>query len=192
MGGSRTVKTLALLLVAMTFGVLALIVLETDPVRPTVQPLAVLSPPPGQTGKVIYETRVPIQAIKWRYLVVHAAPTRTEPPARNCHFLLDIGPDGTWQASAMDAWMDQRESSHIGGFWRDHSIGICLIGDFSRRPPPAGQFDNLVALVNTLQEVCRIPADRVYLHSDLVAYSGSPGAAFPATSFSAKLLRPQR
>jgi hypothetical protein len=188
MGGSRTVRKLTFLLIAMTFGVLALMLLETEPVHPNAQPLAVLAPPPAGAGKVVYETRVPLQAVKWRYMVVHAAPTSSARPAASCHFIVDA--EGDIQATAH--WIGQRDAAHVGGFWREHSIGVCLVGDFSRHRPAAGQFARLVELVNTLQEVCRIPAGRVYLHSDLVAYSGSPGAAFPAEEFSARLLRPRR
>ncbi|HUT01245.1 MAG TPA: peptidoglycan recognition family protein [Phycisphaerae bacterium] len=192
MGGSRTVKTLMALLAAMTLGALALMVLETEPIRPTAQPLVVLSPRPVGAARVIFGTRVPVQAVQWRYIVVHASSGRRSRPARRCHFLVEGGAEGTWRVTATDAWLDQRAGGHIGGFWRDSSIGICVIGDFSRRRPERGQFASLVDLVNTLQEVCKISADRIYLHSDLVAGSSSPGAAFPAEEFSARLLHSQR
>jgi len=192
MGGSRTVKTLTALLVAMTLGALALMVLETDPIRPTAPPLAVLTPSPSGAARIIQETRVPLQAIKWRYVVVHASRSPMSETARKCHFLVEADGEDAWKITATDPWLDQREGGHIGGFWRDSSIGICLIGDFSRRRPVQGQFASLIDLVNALQEACRISADRVYLHSDLVARSSSPGAAFPAAEFSARLLPLQR
>jgi len=192
MGGSRTVKTLMALLVAMTLGSLALRVLDTDPVRPTAQPLTVLTPSPSSAARILRQTRVPLQAIQWRYVVVHASPLRTSGVASRCHFLVEADGEGGWKVTAADPWLDQRAGGHIGGIWRDSSIGICLIGDFSRRGPPRGQFACLMDLVNALQEACRISADRVYLHSDLVARSTSPGAAFPAGEFSARLLVPPR
>jgi hypothetical protein len=111
--------------------------------------------------------------------------------ARQCHFVVTPDGQGNWKVSSTEHWLQQRESEHIGGFWRDNSIGICLIGDFSRRAPMRGQLDCLVELTNSLQEVCKVSADRVYLHSDLDARSPSPGAAFPAAAFSDRLLRPQ-
>ena len=191
MGGSRTVKTLTALLSAMTFGALVLMVLETEPIRPTAQPLAVLSPPPAGTAQVVYDTTVPLQAIQWRYVVVHAAARPTDAIARKCHFLVAGDGQGGWAVTATDHWLHQRDGGHVGGFWRGNSVGICLLGDFSRRRPTDGQFALLIDLVNTLQEICRVSADRIYLHSDLVARSSSPGAAFPAAEFSARLLRPQ-
>lgn len=190
MAGSRTVKTLTALLVAMTLGSLALMILETEPLRPTAQPLAVLSPPPAGAAEVIYETQVPFQAVQWRYVVIHASLDPAGEVARGCHFVIAAEQDGKWKVSAGPHWLHQREGRHIGGYWRDSSIGVCLIGEFSRRPPAAGQLDCLVDLVNTLQEVCGIAADRVYLHRDLDARSVSPGRAFPAAELSARLLRP--
>jgi len=191
MGGSRTVKTLTTLLVAMTLGALVLMFLETEPIRPTAQPLAVLSPPPAGAAQVVYDTTVPLQAIRWRYVVVHAAARSSDPIAAKCHFLISGDGRGGWSVLATDHWLRQRDGGHVGGFWRGSSVGICLEGDFSRRRPADGQFALLVDLVNTLQEICRVSADRIYLHSDLVARSSSPGAAFPAAEFSARLLRPQ-
>jgi len=192
MGGSRTIKTLGLLLLAMTAGTVVLAFLQTEPVRPGAQPLAVLAPPPAGAAGVIYETRVPIQRIKWRYLVVHAARSDAEPTARGCHFLIRTGPDGQWEIHPTGHWLVQGSGRHIGSLWADSSVGICLIGDFSRRGPAERQFDLLVELVHALQDLCGIPADRVYLHSDLVARSTSPGAAFPAERFTRHLLQAAR
>jgi hypothetical protein len=171
----------------MTMGVLVLMVLETEPARPTAQPLAVLTPPPAGAGRVVYETRVPIQTAQWHHLIVHAAPTADAPLARECHFLVHAGPHGDARITATARWLDQQQGRHIGDRWQETGIGICLVGDFSRQRPGQGQFASLVELANTLQELCSISADRVYLHSDLVARSASPGAAFPGDAFAARL-----
>lgn len=192
MSSSRTVKTLAALVAAMTLGAISLMVLETEPARPTAQPLAVVAPPPAGAGKVVYETRIPIQPAKWRNMVIHSSLGPASQIARECHFLVDRGPDGHWQVVPTENWDNQRETRHIGGIWRDSSIGICLIGDFAQQQPPRAQMSALVELVHVLQDVCRVSADRVYLYSDLVARTSSPGAAFPASAFSAELLRPGR
>lgn len=189
MGGSRTIKTLGFLFLAMSVGTLLLFALQTEPVRLGAQPLAVLAPPPTTATGVIYDTRVPIQHIKWRYMVVHSAKALSDRTARGCHFTISATDDGNWQVRATDAWLAQDSGWHIGGLWRDNSIGICVIGDFARSRPSERQFGLLVELTNSLQELCNIPADRVYLHSDLVARSASPGAAFPADRFSKQLLQ---
>ena len=192
MAASRTVKTLSALFVAMTFGALVLMILETEPIRPTAQPLAVLGPPPAGAAQAVYETTTPLEAGRWRHVVVHASPHSSDPLARQCHFQVRPDGRGRWQVASTAFWRRQRRGGHIGGYWADSSIGVCLVGDFSRRPPTPEQFERLVDLVNTIQEVCRISADRVYLHRDLVAASSSPGVAFPDATFSARLLRPQR
>jgi hypothetical protein len=189
MAGSRTIKTLTALFVAMTMGSLALMILETDPIRPSAS-LAVLSPPPAGAANAIYEADVPLQPGRWGNVIVHAAGRPTAEIARECHFLVIADGDRA-KVTATAHWRRQQDGHHVGGYWRRKSIGVCLIGDFSRRAPQRGQFDELVDLVNTLQEVCRIPAERVYLRSDLDARSTSPGRAFPAARFSARLLRPQ-
>lgn len=177
---------------AMTVGAIALMVLETEPVRPTAHPLEVVGPPPAGAGKVVYDTRVPLQAILWRNVVIHASPARSDRLARGCHFVIDPASSGDARIAATEYWRSQRAGTHIGRPWQDSSIGICLIGDFSRRPPTRRQFDALVELVHLLQGTCNISADHVYLHSDLVARSASPGPAFPAEELSARLLRPTR
>jgi hypothetical protein len=190
MGGSRTVKTLAVLFVAMTLGALALMLLEPEPVRPTPAALEVLSSPPVGAAQLISQTLAPLQSDKWRSVFVHAARDESANPARECHFV--VAPDGVggWKISPTDHWMRQEPGRHVEGVWKNNSVGVCLIGDFSRTPPKAAQFELLVQLVNALQETCRVPADHVYLLSDIDPRSPSPGAAFPAAKLSARLLRP--
>lgn len=189
MGGSRTVKTLTALFVSMTAGALILMLMETPPIRATAQPLTVLAPPPAGAAQTVYETASPIARGKWSYVVVHAAPNSENPVATGCHFVIDRAPDGRWQVYASDAWRNQKPGRHIGGSWQAGSIGVCIIGDFSAEGPQSAEFDSLVELVNALQDICRIPADRVYLMSDLDARSTSPGRFFPAAKFSGKLLK---
>ena len=192
MSGSRTVKTLTALFVSMTFGALALMVMETPPISVTAQPLAVLSPPPAGAAEVVYDTAAAISRGKWTYVVVHSAADRSSPVAQGCHFIVDRDNTGAWRVIATENWRKQRDGQHIAGYWQPQSVGVCIIGDFSAQKPDKGQFDCLVELVNALQEVCRIPADKVYLMSDLDARSTSPGQFFPAARFSARLLRQGR
>jgi len=192
MGRSTTVKTLTALFVSMTFGALALMLMETEPISATVQSLSSVAPPPAGAAEAVYETVGPIRQDKWTYVVVHSAPKRTSPTALACHFIVDRSETGAWRVTATDNWRNQRDGEHIGGYWQPRSIGVCIVGDFSRRQPTKEQFNCLIELVNAIQEVCRIPADRVYLISDLDARSTSPGRFFPAARFSARLLRQGR
>ena len=192
MGGSRTVKTLTALFVSMTFGALALMMLETPPISATAQPLAVLSPPPAGAAEVVYDTAAAISRGKWTYVVVNSAPDRSSPVAQGCHFIVDRDSTGAWRVIATENWRNQQAGRFITGYYKSFSVGVCIIGDFSAQTPDKGQFDRLVELVNALQDICRIPADKVYLMSDLDVRSTSPGRVFPAATFSARLLKQGR
>ncbi len=192
MSGSRTVKTLTALFVSMTFGALALMMMETPPISPTAQPLAVLSPPPAGAAEVVYDTAAAISRGKWTYVVVHSAADRSSPVAQGCHFIVDRDNTGAWRVIATENWRKQQDGQFITGYYKSFSVGVCIIGDFSAQKPDKEQFDCVVELVNALQEVCRIPADKVYLMSDLDVRSTSPGQFFPAARFSARLLRQGR
>jgi hypothetical protein len=187
MGGSRTVKTLAVLFVAMTLGALALMLLEPEPVRPTPSALAVLSSPPAGATQLIGQTQAPLQPAKWGSVLVHAAREESSEPAKDCHFIVAPDGNGGWKVSATDHWIRQEPGPYVQRVWRADSVGVCLIGDFSRTPPKAAQFELLVQLVNALQDTCRFSADHVYLLSDIDPRSSSPGAAFPAAKLSARL-----
>jgi len=189
MGGSRTVKTLTALFVSMTFGALALMLMETEPISARVQSLSSVAPPPAGAAEIVYETVGKIRQAKWTYVVVHSALDQTSPTALACHFMVDQDKTGAWRVLATENWRKQLDGGHVAGYWKSHSVGVCIVGDFSRQQPTKEQFDCLTELVNALQEVCRIPADRVYLISDLDARSSSPGRFFPAARFSARLLR---
>lgn len=189
MGGSRTVKTLTALFVSMTFGALTLMLMETEPISARVQSLSSVAPPPAGAAEIVYDTVGDVRDDKWTYVVVHSTLERTSPTALACHFIVDQDKTGAWRVLATENWRKQRSGEHVAGYWKSHSVGVCVVGDFSQRQPTREQFDCLIDLVNALQEVCRIPADRVYLISDLDARSMSPGRFFPAARFSARLLR---
>jgi len=76
MFGSRTIRTLTALLISMTLGAMALMVLETAPVRPHAEQLAAVGPPPGVIERLIHDTAVPIQPVKWRNMIVHGSDGR--------------------------------------------------------------------------------------------------------------------
>ena len=73
----------------------------------------------------------------------------------------------------------------------EHAIGICLVGNGDRRVFTDRQIRELSSLVRRLQRELGIPADRVFLHSDVAAVS-SPGIHFPAAEFEGQLLQSGR
>ena len=186
--GSRTIKILTALLVSMTVGAFALMVLETAPVSPKAHHLAAVAAPLANPGSAIYETSVPLQPIKWRNVIVHASGSESPDITERCHFL--VAQDGKVSATAL--WKRQLSGHHVyvpGRDFNADSIAVCLIGLFSQSPPEKNQLTALVKLVRTLQPAFQIPADRVYLLSELDAYTNSPGSAFPVQAFNRSLYR---
>lgn len=190
--GSRTIKSLTALVASMTVGTLALMLLETAPIRPPEDvSLAAVSADSQRTGNEVFSTRVPVKGEQWRHVVIHATGHEGSDVAERCHFVVSPEGDGL---RATDLWKQQARGSHLftsGRDWNTDTIGICLDGDYMFNAPPEEQFELLMSLVRTLQQACEIPADRVYLYGDLVPRSNSPGESFPAERFNRLLLRPQ-
>ena len=191
--GSRMINTLVALLGALTLGTLALIFLETDPIRPQVISLMAggRSPKTEEPHALVRHTDVPVQPMQWQNIVVHATGAEGAAAAARCHFLLEGDGSAPPHVRVTDLWRRQQPARHVPGASRtfdDASVAICLTGDFSTRPPTDGQFRRLIDLVRSLQEVCRIRRSQVYLHRDLDTRSHSPGKAFPSARFNAALL----
>lgn len=72
-----------------------------------------------------------------------------------------------------------------------HGIAICLVGNGDRRPFTDRQIHEAASLVRRLQRELGIPADRVFLHSDVAGVS-SPGRYFQAGAFESQILRSAR
>ncbi|MBM4005996.1 MAG: N-acetylmuramoyl-L-alanine amidase [Planctomycetes bacterium] len=124
------------------------------------------------------------------------------------HFIVGNGqglPDGYVEAGAR--WHRQQPGAHVaaspgqsGGVERvaskavsaddlnRHAIAICLVGNGDRRPFTDRQMHELGSLVRRIQSALGIPADRIYLHSD-VAGTTSPGRFFQVSSFENSILR---
>ena len=187
--GSRTIKVLAALVVAMTIGAFALLILDKEPIKPPAARIAALAERNTGASAIIRQTNVPIQPIKWHRIVIHSSQTSPEIEQR-CHFVIESSGKGLIRPTAL--WRQQADGRHTyvryPGFNTD-SIGICVRGDFSANRPTGEQTEALVALVRALQEKLDIRASQVYLHSDLDSRSNSPGPLFPATTLGQSLLR---
>ena len=195
MAGSRTMKTLGALVVAMTVGSIALILMETAPIRPPVTDLSAVARATDELAQAVWRTEEPIKVAKWRHIVVH---TSVEPldAEFNCHFVIDQTPrpDGGL-VRATTLWNRQLSGNHVfatGYNWNDDSIAIVLVGNFSKTSPRPEQLQALVNLVRSLQQSCGIAAERVYLARDIDPRCGSPGEAFPAQQFNDSLLHLRR
>ncbi len=183
---------------AMTLGtfVLMLLELQADPLRTGADPLAAVASDRADFERLIRDTQVPLQPTKWRNVIVHSSPSSDSDLARGCHFIVfrASGREGaTVRATAR--WGHQMSGDHafVRGYdFNQNSIGVCVVGDFSSRPPGREQFDSTVGLVRGLRRYCRIPFDRVYLGSQLPIRTRTPGEAFPEKLFEDLVKAPLR
>lgn len=98
-------------------------------------------------------------------------------PGIGYHYV--IGPDGT----VMKTNHNTSISYHASGANR-YSLGVCLVGDFTKSPPPPAQWQAAVELVKRLCAVYHIPADRVLGHREIPeAGTSCPGIRFDLSKF---------
>jgi N-acetyl-anhydromuramyl-L-alanine amidase AmpD len=86
-------------------------------------------------------------------------------------------------------WKEQIPGAHVGGTpnnWANvNGIGVCLVGDFSKRPPSRKQMASLTKLVRFLQKRYRVPTSRIYTHKNTpdAHPTDCPGKYFPMQQF---------
>jgi hypothetical protein len=196
MFGSRTIKTLAALLAAMTAGAISLMVLERKPLPPnTATPAVALVANSDNIAEIIANSKdVPLSADLWHKIIIHTTGSdEIVDIAKRCHFVIKkCGDSDECTIEATNLWRQQMPGRHVLVTGFDHnfdSIAICLEGDFAQEAPTAAQFDALVRLVQSLQGTFGIGPSKVYLHRDVDARSKSPGDSFPTDKFTDSLLR---
>ncbi len=85
------------------------------------------------------------------------------------HYFLE--PDGVLKNGRDEKY----RGAHVGRYWNDRSLGICLAGNFNKQKPTRVQ---LLALKELLIDIkSRYPKAEIVLHRDLKA-SECPGANF--------------
>lgn len=195
MVSSRTAKTLTALCLSMVAGAVLLGWMETEPIQIAAIPLTAKASDGQRPGQVVFETNVPVRKDMWNNIIVRSA---TDQAARNgCHFVVQMSDDGsTASVHATDLWKSQLSGKHtfaLGHDWNVDSIGVCVAGEIGNLRAGDSQFKELMVIVRSLQHHMRIPADRVYLHSDLDLPSPAPvpSDAF-LINFNRNLLATQR
>ena len=198
--------TLAVLVVAMGAGAFVLILMETPPARPLVLQA---SPPDGpdagtdsdkshkELAALIHRTSVHVQPIKWRNIVLYDASDNLTGRNNGCHFLIGVsGVPGEKSIRSTGRWRRQLDGNHVfvGGYPynNENSIGIGLFCDTSLASPTSVQMSALTDLVRTLQVICRIPSDRVYLRNNEPDKPGRLGRFFPLKTFRSRLITARR
>lgn len=166
MAGSRTIKTLTALLIAMTVGSFLLMVFATGTVPPTslVAGIREAAAPADETLKVIRDTKYPLRQ-NWLNVVIHSSNVESADIARRVHFIIDAQGNLT----RTDLWARQMDGNHVflyGTDWNSISIGVLVMSDPSRKGLQA-QSDTLEKLIDGLRRDCRIDDARVYRHAQL-------------------------
>lgn len=203
---SRAKAVWGVLLASMTLVGGTLLVLDRGP-RVGVEgfslpPLAAFA---GGGGlEAVLDTPEPITAGRWQAIVIHDTGTSTataeslEQQARaqglrglGYHFVIGNGNGlGNGQVHAGQRWVKQVSGAHAAGkqaeWFNRNAIGICLVGNGDRRTFTDNQVERVTQLVDALMRECNIPADRVYLHSE-IADTPSPGRFFPQAAVRAQL-----
>jgi len=156
--------------------------------------------------EAVFRTTAPIEDKRWQAIVIHHSGSPFGTPATieaqhramnidglGHHFIIGNGsglPDGEIRVGYR--WQDQLPGAHVSGpqgdWYNRNAISICLVGDGRRRPYTDQQLRRLVQLVSAMSERLGIPADHVYLHSDLTQ-TDDPGRFFPEAAFREQLAR---
>jgi hypothetical protein len=83
-------------------------------------------------------------------------------------------------------WPIQREGAHcnankqnLNNYWNEHTVGICLVGNFEQRRPSNTQYDSLAKLISFLQQRYQIPTSKITTHGEVPgAITECPGKLF--------------
>ncbi len=142
---------------------------------------------------------------RWRGIIVHHSATQTGNAAefnalhknrkdRNgepwlglgYHFVIDNGRGGAdgkvevgfrWRQQMTGAHCRPKSCTH--NYWNEHTIGICLVGNFEHEKPTPAQYKSLANLIQFLQQRYHIPANAIQGHGDVAgAQTACPGRNF--------------
>ncbi|MGB2660905.1 MAG: N-acetylmuramoyl-L-alanine amidase [Candidatus Omnitrophota bacterium] len=133
---------------------------------------------------------------KWKYIIIHHSATgvgnsmqfnashlRKGWKGVGYHFVIDNGTCGKddGQIETGPRWLKQEDGAHCkASDMNEKAIGICLVGNFSKRTPTRKQMKSLTYLVNTLRDYYNIPTSRIIGHGQVKgARTECPGKKFP-------------
>ena len=198
-GSQRKVVVFASLLAVMTVTSALLLALAPAPLAPGA--VTSLSAPGGgqaQSLDVIFDTPVPVQDGRWRYVFIHHSKTDGGSAATlgesagglADHFVIGNGDGcGEGEIQVAQRWHRQGAAGRMPGLKPidPACVSVCVIGDFDRARPTATQVRRLSQLVAALQARCGIPADNVLLFAGDGSAAGV-GRYFPLATLREQLL----
>ncbi|MBL7081121.1 MAG: N-acetylmuramoyl-L-alanine amidase [Candidatus Omnitrophica bacterium] len=158
------------------------------------QNLLIPSALPPQSVITLYPSR------KWKYIIIHHSATdegnslhfhhahqRRGFKEIGYHFVIDNGTRGKQNGfiEVSPRWIKQEYGAHCrAGGMNYKSLGICLVGNFSKEEVSEKQLNSLVYLVNLLRDYYHIPLKNIMGHSDAPgAQTECPGTKFPWRRF---------
>lgn len=180
-------------------------------VAPAKKPAA-KPPPPSVLPRAVREAidKAPVRAGRWKSIVIHHSGTDTG-TARTMdryhrevrrmenglayHFVIGNGNGmGDGAIAIGQRWTRQLDGGHLASAAQNKTaIGICLVGNFDKRPPSPKAMTSLRLLVEALMTRCRLTPTAVKTHQQVnVRHTRCPGARFPTQSFLKSLPAPKR
>lgn len=152
-------------------------------------------------GAVVDKTLPAKKGHVWSYMVIHHSATKRGNAgmfekyhrARGMkngmayHFVIDNGTCGKrdGQLEIGTRWKKQLPGGHCRQEWLNEAgIGICLVGDFTKKPPSYNQMRTLTNLVSELRKRYNIQMKNITGHGKVKGEkSQCPGRKFPWQDF---------
>lgn len=146
-----------------------------------------------------------VERSRWKHIVIHHSATnvgsgkgidryhREDRGMENglaYHFVIGNGNGmGDGEIFVGQRWAKQIDGGHLVSSDLNHnSIGICLIGDFEKRPPSSRQLDRLEALIRALLKKTGLSDQAVTTHTLIhPGHTRCPGRHFPTEKFKQRL-----
>jgi hypothetical protein len=98
------------------------------------------------------------------------------------HFVIGNGTDtDDGEIEVGFRWTQQERGAHCktdDGYYNQHSIGICLVGNFDLTRPTPAQIHSLVRLCRYLCKRFHIPPSHIYTHGGITGKTDCPGKNF--------------
>lgn len=137
----------------------------------------------------------PVPSNRWTCIVIHHSASEVGGAGRfdkqhrdkgwdelGYHFVIGNGSDtAVGQVEVGPRWLEQKHGAHCktdDGYFNQHGIGICLVGNFENHRPDPAQLRSLARLVRYLQVQFHIPEDRLYTHGGVTGKTLCPGSQF--------------